>query len=458
MQQLLARHVDRNWHGATAVQPGSQLPASRARDPAAHLDDQAAVLGDLDKAVGRDLPVLRITPPQQRFHARDPIVGQAELRLETQLQAVILDGVPQTRFQVQPVAQTAAHRRRIHRNRCGRAALGLVHRDVGVLQHGGDVVAVVRINSEPDARCGVELEPLMVNGLLEHGAAFFRDLNGQRPRHSVTQQNHELIAPKAPHGDVLEYALETVHRSRQFAGNGSQNGVPDAVAEGVVDALEAVEIQIDDRDRFVQSRGFREHSLRRLRAALPVRQSGEGIEVSETLDALRRSRIAQDVFEAARQECPVHRFGDEVRGSRLEREPDRLGIFVPGHHHDRDSGQAGLGTQPSANGKPVHSRHVHVQQHDGDLSRESGFESRAAVVETERLEAALGGRLHEQQPAEILVVGDDRERSFGRRFAHAVALSFNSSNSSMSDGCVARNVSNSRCTATASPAAHDCSS
>ncbi len=248
MQQLLARDVDGNRHGATAIHPGSQLPAGRACDPAAHLDDQAAILGDFDEPVRRDLAVLRIAPAQQRLHARDPVVAQAELRLKTQLQTVILDCVPQTGFQIQPVAQTAAHCRGIHGNRGRRAALRLVHRDVGMLEHGGNVVAIIRIDREPNARSRVEFQPLVLDRLLEHRAARLRDLNGQRPRQSMTQQNHEFVAPKASDRHVLEDASEALHRPAELAGNVSQHGVSDAMAESVVDALEAVEIQIDDRD------------------------------------------------------------------------------------------------------------------------------------------------------------------------------------------------------------------
>src|SRR6185312_16226396 len=39
VQQLLARHVDRDGDRAAAIHPGAQLAARRARDPLAHLDD-----------------------------------------------------------------------------------------------------------------------------------------------------------------------------------------------------------------------------------------------------------------------------------------------------------------------------------------------------------------------------------------------------------------------------------
>ncbi len=64
---------------------------------------------------------------------------------------------------------------------------------------------------------------------------------------------------------------------------------------------------------------------------------------------------------------------------------------MPGHHDDRDRGKAGLGPQSPADGESVHSRHIHVEKYDRDLSREGGLESRAAVVEAERLETTLGG-------------------------------------------------------------------
>src|SRR6185437_8561881 len=106
----------------------------------------------------------------------------------------------------------------------------------------------------------------------------------------------------------------------------------------------------------------------------------------------------------------------------------------------------------------VHAGHVDIEQHDGDFLRQCTLQSRRAIVEPTRVQAALRCRLHQQQPAEILIVGDDRDRLLHSIPAHAVALSFSSWSSSMSRGCAVRSRSNCGCTPAPSPATQSCSS
>ena len=153
-----------------------------------------------------------------------------------------------------------------------------------------------------------------------------------------------------------------------------------------------------------------EQPLRRLDAALPIRQPGQGIEVGEPLDALGRRRIAQDVGEAPRQQRPVDGLRNEVGGARLEGAADRDRVLVARHHDDRHRGKACIGAQPSAHGVSVHPRHIDVQQHDGHFLRQGRLERRGSVVETQRGESRSHRRLGKQQPAEILIVGDDGDR------------------------------------------------
>src|SRR6185312_7187534 len=135
--------------------------------------------------------------------------------------------------QVQPVAQPTAHGRRVDGDGGGRAALRLVHRDIGMLEHRRNVVAVVGIDGEPDARRGIELQALVLDGILEYRPAVLRDLNSQRPRVGMAQQNHELIATEAAYGDVLQYAFESLQRRGELAGDSAQHRVADTMAESV---------------------------------------------------------------------------------------------------------------------------------------------------------------------------------------------------------------------------------
>ena len=151
MQQLLARHIDCDRQRDAAILPAAHLLAGIAGDPGAHIDDQAAVLGDLDEAVGGDFAMVRIAPAQQRLHAAQPVVPDPELGLVHQVQQVLLQGTPQPRLQVQPVAQPAAHGGRVRGDGRDDAALHLVHGGVGMLEHRLHIGTVLGIDRKSDA-------------------------------------------------------------------------------------------------------------------------------------------------------------------------------------------------------------------------------------------------------------------------------------------------------------------
>ncbi len=158
VQQLLAGAVDGHRHSPAAIQPYPQLAAGSAHHPLAHVDDQAAVLGDLHEAGRRNLAEFLVAPAQQRFHADQPVVAESELGLEHQREQVVVHGVAQPCLQLQPVAQAPAHGGSVEGDRPGGAGLRLVHRGIRVLEHRRHIAAVVRVDGDPDARRRVELE------------------------------------------------------------------------------------------------------------------------------------------------------------------------------------------------------------------------------------------------------------------------------------------------------------
>ena len=164
--------------------------------------------------------------------------------------------------------------------------------------------------------------------------------------------------------------------------------------------------------RFVRLRGRREQPLRSVDAALPVRQARQRIVVREPLDVLGRGRVAQDVLEPARQQRPVHGLRNEVRGARLERAADRLGVLVPGDHDDRHAAKRGSRAQAPADLVAVEPGHVDVEQHDRDVVRAAPRRARPSpLANASASRPTSATRLAEQHAAEILVVGDDRERA-----------------------------------------------
>jgi hypothetical protein len=190
------------------------------------------------------------------------------------------------------------------------------------------------------------------------------------------------------------------------------------VAEGIVDALQAVQIQADDRHGLLVAGSLGEHPFRGLDAALSVGQRGQRVEIGQSFDArgrrgerARGGSVAQYVFEPPRQQRPVHGFGNEVRGARLEGEGNRFGILVAGHHDNGNGGEARLATQAAADFVAIHAGHVDVEQYEGDVPARCRVERIDAIVVAQRCEPDLHQGFGQQQTSEFFVVGDDGQRA-----------------------------------------------
>src|SRR6185437_3862133 len=101
--------------------------------------------------------MLLIAPAQQGLYAREALVLDAKLGLKQQVHAIFLDRAPQARLELEPVAQAAAHRWRVHGDRRGIAGLRLIHRGIRMLEHRGDVLSIVRIGGNAYAWRRIEL-------------------------------------------------------------------------------------------------------------------------------------------------------------------------------------------------------------------------------------------------------------------------------------------------------------
>ncbi len=88
-----------------------------------------------------------------------------------------------------------------------------------MLQDCRHILAVFRIHRQSDTRRGIELEPLVLDRVFEGRRARLCDLDRERTRSLVPQQNHELIAAEAPHRHVLDRAFVPFQGAREIAGH-----------------------------------------------------------------------------------------------------------------------------------------------------------------------------------------------------------------------------------------------
>ena len=301
------------------------------------------------KSSGAIAPRWRVAPADERLGAAHAVAAQVDLRLELRDDLAVVERAPQVARERQPDEVVRVLLARVALD--ARAArLRLVHRDVGALHQRLDVAAVLGVGRHADAEADVEPHAGDVERLAERAAHAVGDQErgvGVLAR----QQDGELVAaepgdrgaerdpPLEPQADLLEHLVAVV------------------VAERVVDLLEAVEVDQQQRDPRVHVRG-RDALLEALVEARAVRQAGERVVHREVLgdlglargalhgqqrehDQRQQDEVALERDDRERREADEHalrrRLADQVAGERVlepgaagERDRDRDGARVEG--------------------------------------------------------------------------------------------------------------------------------
>ncbi len=246
--------------------PGRQLLDGRVEDPSGQQLDQAAALGERDELVGRHQPSLGVAPAGQGLDTVHPPCAQVGLGLVVHLQLVAGQSAPQLPHHHQAIGRVAVPLDVVLLD-AAPLLLGEVHRDVGVLQQLVEIVAVVRRDGHADAGADVDEQPLEDDGRRELGEQPLGGLLGGLAA-GAGQQHGELVTAEPGNG------VDLPHGAGQPAADEHEQVVPHVVAEGVVDLLEAVEVE-------QQQGGSRPVLLERLggalREALAVGQPGERV-------------------------------------------------------------------------------------------------------------------------------------------------------------------------------------
>ena len=213
--------------------------------------------------------------------------------MEVQAQQVVLQGV----FDALVPAQARDHLARgggvlaIHAPGVLAGLLGLVHGGVGV----GDQIlgsgGMVRIDRHAEAAgqpqaVALEAERYAADGAHDALGERFRLLVGD-----VGSEDRELVAAQP------REQLVAAHLGRHFAGHPDQQGVAGAVAEGVVDVLELVEVEEQQRHASAPPLSAGQHAGQLLLEAVPVVQPGERIALGQIQDLIGRLALARDVLE-----------------------------------------------------------------------------------------------------------------------------------------------------------------
>ena len=223
------------------------------------------------KAMRRDETADRVLPAHERLEADDPVRGQVDQRLVVDPQLAALDRPPEVVLHVDPVHRLVGHRGLEDGVPAGRVGLGPDHRDLGLAEH-----LARRRPARPadgDAQRGAD-EPLPAahrEGRAQLVADALGDPPGVLDVDDRVEDDPELVAAEA--GDRVARA----ERPDQPLADRRQEPVADGVADALVDDLEPVEVEQDDRHR-VGTVGLGRQGVRDpLGQELAVREAGRRV-------------------------------------------------------------------------------------------------------------------------------------------------------------------------------------
>ena len=255
--------------------------------------DHPALLGDRDELGRHHQAALRVIPAHQRLDARDAFVAEIHDGLIHDAQLVEVERAPQ-------LVLGAPTRERAHPQvvvedvvASATALLCAVHRRVGVAQQGVGLLMAV---SQRDADAGGDELGARVEH--ERPCEAGGDPLGGGDRdplaRDLLEQQAELVAAEA------RDRVGRAHRLAQAGGDVDQEVVAGLVAERVVDLLEVV--HVDEQDRRERAR-VPAHALERLLQAVgeeaAIRQAGEQVVqravLHRVLGFLALDRVREDV-------------------------------------------------------------------------------------------------------------------------------------------------------------------
>ncbi len=274
--ELHRRQVDGD---AQRPRPGRRLAAGGAQNPFAELDDDAALLGQRDEGAGRDHALARMMPAHQRLEAGD-------LAVDMRLRLIVQREFARARWRcASPAAARAFHAAAgpstVRRNGSIRAfpiLRGTARRRrwrSGASASAPSCGKMATPMVSP-TRNGVPSISISVSSAALSFSASASAVAGCGPVGVMTANSSPPTrARKAPWQACSS-------RLASFA----QQRVADRMAEHVVDRLEAVEVEAEQREAFARSRRQFERGGDAFVERRAIRQIGQRIVVRHVRDAL----------------------------------------------------------------------------------------------------------------------------------------------------------------------------
>ena len=367
--------------------PQARLAGGLAQHPGADRHDQPVLLGQRDEGVGHQQAALGMIPADQRLDADKAAVAGADLRLEQQRELLLRDRLAELALQHQVVPRQA-DLTRLEEDAVGAAAcLGRMQRRIGMLDQHIGRVAVVRIDRDADRGRDRDVlrrtgDPHRTRQRLEQLA---RHMGDRLAAAHARQQHDELVAAEACH------PVGAAHPLAQAAGQGLEQRIARGMAERVVDPLEVVEVDEQQRQPGVGGPGGDHQMLELAEQRVAVGQAGQRIVMLQVVQLVLHVAALADVAQ--------HRHAH--RRAALQRAAlDQLDRNAPAVLRD----QAGLDAQVLLRIEPARQpglefRRDQAQQRplqqlvqrlaDQRAQRRIGIDDVAVAVEDDALDAGL---------------------------------------------------------------------
>ena len=276
--QLARRHVDRDeqrLHRFAVPAPACGGRTGRAQHARSDDFDQAALFGHVDEDRGRHHAQLRMLPAQQRFGTDDAAVGHAEHRLVHQAEFAALPGAAQLLLHAHAALDGLVHRAAVEPVTVLARHLGLVHRDVAVLHQRGGAGRILGEQGDADGRAQEHLAVLHHDRTAQFRHQLLRQARGAAAHVTVLDQDDELVATEARQQRIV--AAHLVDRITDAVSELLQHLVAGLVAQGVVDALEVVDVGEQQRQLAACATQHHQPVVQALAERQPVGQPGQRV-------------------------------------------------------------------------------------------------------------------------------------------------------------------------------------
>ena len=314
VRELVRGDVDADADFVSHAVETGRFPARVEQRELAQAVDLADLLGERDEMGRRDDISVRGLPAHQRLRARDRLRSDDDLRLEIHQEFLPLDAPAQVPLRPEALVDQFVHVLGEEFVRVPFLHLCASHRERGLLQQDFRRVSVLREEADSGARREID-----VVGCGEKGSAKGRK-RLFHPRERVHRAlaahigDDELVAAEACERAVLgECRLQSLRRLLQ-------QPVTQNVAEGLVDAVEAIETHHCDHDAASRIARAFAHPAQRFEEEEAVRQTRErvvqNLVLQPVLRLLERAHVAEnrhvvdDPALDVRQARDVHKTGE----------------------------------------------------------------------------------------------------------------------------------------------------